>query len=105
MAKANTRQFDNVIATASRKLEAVRARQTWALTPGEQARLAGAGALVVAKATRLKSSPRAERAVRQIWENAEARYAAEVRAAEAAKQKAIDEAAAAKVAKKSSGWW
>lgn len=105
MPKPNTRQLDKMIQKASTNLQGVRARQTWALTAGEQAKLASYGVLVVAKATRLKSSPMAERRSERIWSEAEARYAAEIRAAEKAKAQVLTEAAAAKVAKKSAGWW
>ena len=105
MAKANTRQFDRMIRDAEAKLQGVRDRKTWALTGREQAKLAAYGSVVLAKGTRLKSSPTAERGMARVWSEAESRYAAEARAAQQAKEKVLADAAAAKVAKKSSGWW
>ncbi|MDJ0347284.1 hypothetical protein QMK19_39530 [Streptomyces sp. H10-C2] len=102
---ANTRQFDRIIRDTKHKLKAVENHEMWALSAGDQAKLAGYGTLAFAKATRLKSSPMAERAFDRIWSEAAARLRAEVTAAETAKQQLLNEAAAAKVAKKSSGWW
>ncbi|WP_435611244.1 hypothetical protein [Streptomyces sp. C10-9-1] len=105
MAKPNTRQFDRIIETAGNKLAGVRNRELWALPAGDQAKVAGYVGLAVAKATRLKSSPTAERGIERIWKNAEAALVAEIAAAEKGKAEVIAQAAAAKVAKKSSGWW
>jgi hypothetical protein len=105
MAKANTKHFDRMIETAARKLQGVRDRELWALTAGEQARVAGHIGAAVVKATRKRSFGASERGVERIWENAAARYQAEITAAEKAKVAAISEAARAKAAKKSSGWW
>jgi hypothetical protein len=100
MGKPNTRRLDAMIATASQKLRAVRNRETWALTASEQIRLAGHGAVVVAKATRLKSSRGSERGMAAIWAGAEDRYAAEVSAATAARTKLLAEAAGNKAMRK-----
>ena len=105
MAKPNTRELDRIIKTAQGKLDAIQRRQTWALSGSEQARLAAHGAVVLGKGMRQNSSPRAERAMQGIWEGAESRFRAEIRAANEAKEAATNEAAAAKVAKKSKGRW
>ncbi|MFI7143179.1 hypothetical protein ACIBQ5_37480 [Streptomyces massasporeus] len=105
MAKPNTRQFDRMADAARNKLQGVQKREMWALTAGEQAKLASFGTLAFAKATRLKSSPTAERGMERIWTNAEARYRAEIKAAEDAKAKVLAEYATAKAAKKSGGWF
>ncbi|MFF5914297.1 hypothetical protein ACFY8R_11660 [Micrococcus luteus] len=105
MSKPNTRPFDKQIEAATRKLQGVRSRELWALPAGDQAKVAGYVGVAFAKATRLKSSPMAERGIDRIWANAEAALTAEIAAAEKAKAEVIAQAAAAKVAKKSSGWW
>ncbi|EST17860.1 hypothetical protein [Streptomyces niveus] len=102
---ASTRKFDKLIQATASKLAAVRSRDTAALPVGDQAKLAGLGVVVVAKATRLKSSPAAERGAERIWTGAESKLQAELAAAQAAKAAVLAEEAAAKVAKKSSGWF
>lgn len=102
---ANTRQFDRMIAAASRKLQGVRNGEISALSASEQTRVflhAGRGARRVMRG---KSTAPADKAIDRIFAGAEVRYAAEIRAAENARDKVIAETAAAKVAKKSSGWW
>ncbi|WP_411073325.1 hypothetical protein [Streptomyces sp. cmx-4-25] len=106
MSKPNTRQFDKQIEAATRKLQGVRARELWALPAGDQAKVAGYVGVAFAKATRLKSSPMAERGIDRIWANAEAALTAEIAAAEKAKVAVLAEHAAAKVAKRAeSKWW
>ena len=105
MRKPNSRQFDRMIRDAENKLRRVRDGEISALAGGEQARVflhIGRG---VRRVTRGKSTSGPDRAIDQIFAGAESRYAAELQAAQNAKQAAINEAAAAKVAKKSSGWW
>ncbi|MER7050381.1 hypothetical protein ABT391_36750 [Streptomyces jumonjinensis] len=101
----NTRKLDQIIKTAAAKLTAVQARESWALAPKEQAKLAAFGTVAFAKATRLKASPMAERGMDAIWEKAENELRSEIAAAQTAKAEILHQAAAAKVAKKSSGWW
>ncbi|MFD4263792.1 hypothetical protein ACFWR9_40875 [Streptomyces sp. NPDC058534] len=101
----NTRQFDRMIQTASRKLQGVRNSEISALSASEQARvfaLVGRGA---AKVVRSKSPSKTDRAIDRIFEGAVVRYTAEIRAAEQAKAQVVADAAAAKVAKRSAGWW
>ncbi|THA28463.1 hypothetical protein [Streptomyces sp. A1547] len=105
MSKSEIRRLDNLIAVATRKLAGVQRRETWALPAGEQARMAGHVAVIIGKGTRLKSSPRAERGIDTIWNNAEDRLRAEIAAAQTAKAELIHQAAKAKTEKKSSGWW
>ncbi|MFJ3914465.1 hypothetical protein [Streptomyces vinaceus] len=106
MSKSEIRRLDNLIATAARKLEGVQRRETWALPAGDQARMAGHVGVIVAKGVRgQQRSPRAERGIDQIWANAEDRLRAEIAAAQTAKAELIHQAAKAKTAKKSSGWW
>lgn len=101
---SKSRQFDRIIRAASAKLQAVRSRETWALPPREQAKLAGLTGVALVKATRMKDAPWAERQMDAIWSNAESELVAEVAAAEAARRQVEAEAAAAKVAKKARGW-
>ncbi|MGW1021986.1 hypothetical protein [Streptomyces niveus] len=98
---ASTRKFDRMIQATATKLAAVRKRDMAALPVGDQAKLAGLGVVVVAKATRLKASPAAERGAERIWSTAESRLAAELAAAQAAKAQLLATEAAAKVAKRS----
>ncbi|MFD5455576.1 hypothetical protein [Streptomyces olivaceus] len=105
MGKPNTRQLDRVIAAASRKLEGAQDHEVWALTASEQARVLAQTGRGAAQVVRSKSPAKADRAVDQIFKGAAARYAAEIRAAEQAREKVVADAADAKVAKKSSGWW
>ncbi|MEU9523705.1 hypothetical protein [Streptomyces sp. NPDC048224] len=102
---ANTRQLDRVIQAATRKLEGVRRGEISALSASEQARVLAHAGRGAAKVVRSKSPSKADRAIDRIFEGAAVRYAAEIRAAEQAKAQVIADAAAAKVAKKSSGWW
>ncbi|MGW6708088.1 hypothetical protein ACWGDE_24790 [Streptomyces sp. NPDC054956] len=103
--KSEIRRLDRVLHIATTRLEAVRRRDMDGLLPGEQARVAGNVGVIFAKATRYKSSPRAERGIETIWANAEARLLAEIGAAQTAKAEILHQDAKAKVAKKSSGWW
>lgn len=102
---ANTRQFDRIISAAQTKLAAVQRRETWALTVAEQRKFFASSAVAMAKATRQKSSPRADRAREQVWTAAESRLRAEITAAETARQQLLTQAAADKVARRSTGWW
>jgi hypothetical protein len=105
MAKPNIRQFDRAIQDAERKLAAVEKRELWPLNGSERRAIVGAVATGGVKAARGKSTAKADRTVETTWANAADRLRAEITAAERAKRKATEEAAAAKVAKKSSGWW
>jgi hypothetical protein len=100
MAKPNTRQLDRIISVAEGKLAGIEARQTWALTASEQARLAGLSALVIAR-----DSQRAQQGRDAIWDGAAARYRGEIAAAKGEKDKVLSQAAAARITKKTKGWW
>ncbi|MFF8697346.1 hypothetical protein ACF08W_34620 [Streptomyces sp. NPDC015144] len=102
---ANTRKLDREIAAAKNKLGRIRAQESAALPAGEQAKLAGLTGVAFAKALRLKSAPMAERAADRIWKSAEEDAAADVRVLEAERQRLVDEEAAARREKKTSGWW
>lgn len=105
MGKPDTRRLDRAIQQAQRKLEAVQNREMWPLDGRERravlAGLAGGGYRVV----RGKSTARAERKLETAWNAAETRLIAETAALQAERQRVVNEAAKAKAAKKSSGWW
>jgi hypothetical protein len=104
--KPNTKQLDRMIQAAERKLAAVERRELWPLEGSERRAILVAGVAGGVKVTRGKSPGKANRVIEATWANAAARLRAEISAAETAKQKVIDEAAAAKVAKRAaSRWW
>ncbi|MEU8764983.1 hypothetical protein [Streptomyces sp. NPDC048659] len=102
---ANTRKWDQAIRTAEAKLKGVQARESWALPVRDQGALARHMGAVVVKATKLKSSARAEAAVETIWTTAAQRLQADIRAAEAEKAAALQAEATAKAERKAKGWW
>ncbi|MGW6484569.1 hypothetical protein ACWGDS_43285 [Streptomyces sp. NPDC055059] len=102
---ANTRRLDREIAAVKNKLNRVQAQDTSALPARDQAKLAGLASVALAKATRLKSSPMAERGAARIWSSAAERLAADLRVLESERQQLIDQEAAARREKKKSGWW
>ncbi|MFF7013237.1 hypothetical protein ACFY9Y_35085 [Streptomyces fimicarius] len=102
---ANTRRIDREIRNAKDKLDRIHREDSTALPVRDQAKLAGLTGYALAKATRLKPARGAERAAERIWQNAAETVAADVRVLEAERQQLINEEAAARRAKKSSGWW
>ncbi|MEV6683293.1 hypothetical protein AB0N09_41565 [Streptomyces erythrochromogenes] len=106
MSKSEIRRLDRVIDAATRKLQGVEKRETWALSGRDQAAMAKHVAVIVAKGVRgQRPAPRAERGIELIWENANAQLRAEIAAAQTAKAEIHHQAAKAKAAKKSGGWW
>ncbi|MEU7097736.1 hypothetical protein AB0A66_05215 [Streptomyces longwoodensis] len=105
MGKPDTRRLDREIRQANRKLEAVREREMWPLTSSERraivAAMAGGGYRVM----RGRSTGRAEARLESAWTGAETRLIAEITALHTERQRVVNEAAAAKAAKKSSGWF
>lgn len=105
MGKPDTRRLDRAIQETTRKLEAVRRGEMWPLTGSERravlAALAGGSYRVV----RGKSTGRAERKLETVSVSVETRLIAEITALQTERQRIVNEAAAAKAAKKSSGWW
>ncbi|MFF2902842.1 hypothetical protein [Streptomyces sp. NPDC057966] len=101
---ANTRKLDREIAAAKQKLGRIRSQESVALSAGDQAKLVGLTGLAFARATRLKSSPMAERGAERIWKRAEETAAADLRVLEGERQKVIDEEAAARRDRKKSRW-
>ncbi|GAQ73829.1 hypothetical protein [Streptomyces reticuliscabiei] len=105
MGKPNTRRLDREIQLATRKLKAVREREFWPLTGPERRAIMRALAGGSVQVVRGRSTTRAERKVETSWGSAEIRVVAEIAAFETERQRIVNEAAAAKAAKKSSGWW
>jgi hypothetical protein len=105
MGKPNTSKLDREIRLTERKLEAVRNGEMWALTGAERRKvlrnLAGGGY----RAARGKSTGRAERNLDSVSESAVIRLEAELKALHKERARIVAEAAAAKAAKTSSGWW
>lgn len=97
------RQLDRQIRDAEGRLRRIRSGEISALSAGEQARVflhIGQG---VRRVVRGKSPAGADAAIDRVFAGAEERVAAELAAAQAARQRLVGETAAAKVAKK--GWW
>lgn len=102
---ANTRKLDREIQNAKHKLNRLQSKDSSALPAGDQAKLAALMGVALAKATRLKSSPMAERGAERIWNNASERLAADLRVLESERQQLITQEAAARREKKKGGWF
>ncbi|MFF4549240.1 hypothetical protein ACFY1J_34245 [Streptomyces sp. NPDC001406] len=105
MAKPDTRRLDREIQQTTRKLKAVQQREMWPLTGRERRTVLAALAGGSYKVVRSNSPARAERKLDTAWGAAETRLAAEITALQNERQRVVNEAATAKAAKKSSGWW
>ncbi|MDX2695933.1 hypothetical protein [Streptomyces ipomoeae] len=105
MGKPNTRAVDQLIRTAEAKLTAARNQELWPLTSGEKARVVGNGVRGARRVMKGKSTTPADKAIDRIFEGAVERFAAELQAAQQARAQIISQHAAAKVEKKTSGWW
>jgi hypothetical protein len=105
MGKPNTRRLDREIQLANRKLEAVRNEEMWPLTGAERRQVLGALAGGSIKVIRGKNPGRAERKLESAWTAVQARLIAEIAALQKERGRIVAEAATAKAAKTSSGWW
>ncbi|MEU1269879.1 hypothetical protein [Streptomyces sp. NPDC005799] len=105
MGKADTRRLDKEIRLTVRKLEAVRNGEMWPLTGSERRQALRALAGGSYRVLRGKSTSRAEREVDSVSTAAETRLITELAALQGERQRIVTEAANAKAAKKSSGWW
>ncbi|WP_329326498.1 hypothetical protein [Streptomyces sp. NBC_01689] len=105
MGNADTRRLDREIHKTMRKLEAVRRGETWPLTSSERRAVLAALAGGSYRVARGKSPARAEQRLESVSVAAETRLNAELTALHGERQRLITEAARAKAAKKSSGWW
>jgi hypothetical protein len=105
MSKPNTRRLDKEIKLTERKLEAVRNEEMWPLTSSERRQVMGALVGGSYRVLRSKNPGRAERKLESMWQSVQTRLIAELTALQTERQRIVNEAATAKAAKKSSGWW
>ncbi|MFD8736722.1 hypothetical protein ACFV06_17660 [Streptomyces sp. NPDC059618] len=105
MGKPDTRRLDRAIRETNRKLEAVRRGELWPLTSSERRQMLAAVAGGSYRVMRGKSTGRADNRIDSISTSAETRLIAEITALQIERQRVVTEAARAKAAKKSSGWW
>jgi hypothetical protein len=105
MGKPDTRRLDREIQQANRKLEAVKNREMWPLDSRERRAVLGAAAGGSYRIARSGSPGRAENQIETAWQSAETRLIAEITALHIERQRIVTEAAKAKAAKKSTGWW
>jgi hypothetical protein len=101
VSNADLRRLDREIQTTAKKLEAVRRGEWWPLNGSERRAMAGGGYRVA----RGRSAGRAEERMDATGNAAEMRLNAELTALHAERQRLITEAARAKAARKSKGWW
>ncbi|GGY13891.1 hypothetical protein ACFW88_04140 [Streptomyces anandii] len=105
MGKADTRRLDRAIRETNRKLDAVREREMWPLSGPERRAILAAMAGGSYRIVRGRSTGNADRRLESAWTSAETRLIAEITALHTERQRIVHEAATAKAAKKSSGWW
>ncbi|MFE6469021.1 hypothetical protein ACFVGP_11845 [Streptomyces rochei] len=105
MRNADIRRLDRAIQATEKKLEAVRRGEWWPLTGSERRAMGRALAVGGYKVARGRSAGREERRMDVTGNAAEMRLNAELTALHAERQRLTTEAARAKAAKKSSGWW
>lgn len=105
MSKPDTRRLDREIRQTMKKLEAVRRGEWWPLNGSERRAMARSLAGGAYRAARGRSTNRAEEQMHSTGSAAEMRLNAELTALHGERQRLITEAARAKAAKKSSGWF
>ncbi|MFH9671247.1 hypothetical protein ACH4L5_03005 [Streptomyces sp. NPDC017405] len=105
MGKPDTRRLDREIQQTERKLKAVRERELWPLDGRERRAILRAVAGGAYSLHRGNGTARADRRMDTMWESAEARLNAEIEALKTERQRVVNEAAAVKASKKSTGWW
>ncbi|MGW6927938.1 hypothetical protein ACWGA9_42880 [Streptomyces sp. NPDC054950] len=105
MSKPDTRSIDREISRTNRKLEAVRRGEMWPLNSAERRAVLGALAGGSYRVLRGKSATRQENRLDNLSTSVETRLTAELTALHMERQRIVREYAAAKAAKKSSGWW
>jgi hypothetical protein len=105
MGKPDTRRLDREIRQTERKLEAVRNREMWPLDGRERRAVLGALAGGSYRIVRGRSAGRAEQRIETAWQSAETRLLAEITAMQVERARIVRDAAQAKAAKKSSGWF
>jgi hypothetical protein len=105
VSNADLRRLDREIQTTAKKLEAVRRGEWWPLNGSERRAMARALAGGSYRVARGRSAGRAEERMDATGNAAEMRLNAELTALHAERQRLITEAARAKAARKSKGWW
>ncbi|MEV6807326.1 hypothetical protein [Streptomyces sp. NPDC051132] len=105
MGKTDTRRLDREIQQTERKLKAVREREMWPLDGRERRAILRAVAGGAYSLHRGNGTGRADRRMDTTWDAAETRLNAEIEALKTERQRVVNEAATAKAAKKSTGWW
>ncbi|WP_427167224.1 hypothetical protein ACQF4J_30265 [Streptomyces sp. C1-1] len=105
MSNADIRRLDREIEKTRKKLEAVRRGEWWPLNGSERRAMARALASGAYQVTRGHSAGRAEERMDTTGNAAEMRLNAELTALHGERQRLITEAARAKAARKSSGWF
>ncbi|MFF8634959.1 hypothetical protein ACF052_12320 [Streptomyces pilosus] len=105
MSNADLRRIDREIRATTKKLEAVQRGELWPLNGRERRALLRAAAGGAYRVARGRSTGRAETQMESTSSAAETRLNAELSALYAERLRLINDAARAKAAKKSSGWW
>ncbi|MGW2490259.1 hypothetical protein ACWCV9_24025 [Streptomyces sp. NPDC001606] len=105
MGKPDTRRLDKAIQQNERKLAAVRDRELWPLDGRERRAILRAAAGGAYSLHRGNGTASADRQIDTAWAAAETRLVTEIAAMKTERQRIVNEAATAKAAKKSSGWW
>ncbi|MEV0695390.1 hypothetical protein [Streptomyces sp. NPDC050388] len=106
MGKPDTRRLDRAIQDVTRRLTAARQGEMWPLTASEKRQVVTALAGGSYKVLRGKSPANADRKLAGLQAAVESRLTAELSALQAERQAIVNQAAAAKAAKKSTGgWW
>jgi hypothetical protein len=105
MSNADIRRLNREIQATTKKLEAVRRGESWPLNGRERRAMARAVTTGAYRTVRGRSAGRAEQQIESTSSAAEIRLTAELNALHGERQRLITEAARAKAAKKSSGWF
>ncbi|BBC37039.1 uncharacterized protein SGFS_083330 [Streptomyces graminofaciens] len=105
MGNSEIRRLDREIDKTVKKLEAVRRGEWWPLTSRERLAMTRAMAKGARSVHKGRSTAGAEDRMDSIGSAVETRLIAELTALHGERQRLITEAARAKAAKKSSGWW
>ncbi|MEU9338143.1 hypothetical protein AB0D49_34175 [Streptomyces sp. NPDC048290] len=105
MGNPDIRRLDREIRHTTKKLDAVRAGEWWPLTSRERLAMARAIAGGAGSVYRGRSTTGAETRMDTIGSAVETRLTAELTALQVERQRLVTEAARAKAAKKSAGWW
>ncbi|WP_369378908.1 hypothetical protein [Streptomyces sp. cg36] len=105
MGKPDTRRLDRAIQQTERKVQAVQNRELWPLNGRERRAVLGAAVSTARGLHRGTGTDRADQRMDTSWQSAETRLIAEITALQMERQRVVTEAARAKAAKKSSGWW